>query len=300
MLGITLATAAIAQDNERPPADVPGYGDPQSEAGALALRIDRLEASLRRATGQIEDLQNENRKLSEQFRRFREDVEFRLSGKQGAAPSADPTVVAAPEPTRPARKNDAFDPDAHPNAPGGPKQIGTTAPSPPLNLASHAPDEPAALKPLPTPSPIAAKSDDAPPNFVPSGVPFSDSKEQFKSAIVAYKAGQYADAEAMFKAYLEANKGAANAADAVFYIGETYLQRSRPREAAEQYLKVSTEFPKSSRAPESMMRLGQALGMLGNKEQACATFAEVGKRYPAASTSLKKSVDREIQSHRCL
>jgi tol-pal system protein YbgF len=268
----------------------------------LAIRIDRLETALRRANGQIEELQNDNHKLSEQFRRFREDVEFRLSGKQGAAtPGPEPTVVASPEPTKPPRKSsDAFDPDTHPNAPGVPKQIGTTPPSPPLNLAGHAPEEPLGpLKPLPTPTKIAVKPDEPPPTFVPSGVPFSDAKQQFESARIAYKAGQYADAEALFKAYIAGNAGAANIPDAVFYIGETYLQRSRPREAAEQYLKVSTDYAKSSRAPESMMRLGQALAMLGNKEQACATFAEVGKRYPTASTALKKSIDREIQSHRC-
>ena len=74
------------------------------------------------------------------------------------------------------------------------------------------------------------------------------------------------------------------APDAMFYIGETYMQRSRPREAAEQYLKVSTEYSKSPRAPEGMVRLGLSLAMLGNNEQACATFAEVGRRYPTAST----------------
>ena len=37
----------------------------------------------------------------------------------------------------------------------------------------------------------------------------------------------------------------------------TYFQRSRPREAAEQYLKVTTDYAKSQRAPESMVRLGQ-------------------------------------------
>ena len=85
----------------------------------------------------------------------------------------------------------------------------------------------------------------------------------------------------------------------MFYIGETYMQRSRPREAAEQYLKVSTDFPKSARAPESMVRLGLALAKLGNNEQACATFAEVGRRFPTASAAVKRSADREIQAHRC-
>ena len=77
------------------------------------------------------------------------------------------------------------------------------------------------------------------------------------------------------------------------------MQRSRPREAAEQYLRLSTDYAKSSRAPEGMMRLGQSLAMLGNAEQACATFAEVGKRYPSASAQVKKTVEREMQTHHC-
>jgi tol-pal system protein YbgF len=289
------APLAYAQDL-RPPSDVPG--DPQSDdAGALTVRIDRLEAALRRATGQIEDLQNDNRKLAEQLRKFREDVEFRLSGKSEALPAAAP---ATPEPARPLRKSDAFDPGADPDAPGAPKPIGSSTASAPLTLSSHQTDT-TPLKPLPNPPSIVkqAKADDPAPNFVPSGVPFNDSREQFKAAVAAYHAGQYADAEALFKAYLEANKGAANAPDAIFYIGETYMQRSRPREAAEQYLRVSTEYAKSPRAPESMVRLGLALARLGNTEQACATFAEIGRRYPTAPSSVKRSADRESQTLRC-
>ena len=300
-----LGHSALAQSYNQPPSDIQGGDDAQSEEGALALRIGRLEAALRRATGEIEDLQNQNRKLADDFKRFRDDIEFRLSSKTGAAaPLPQPSAVAAAPAAEPARssrrKDDAFDPNADPNAPGAPKQIGTTAPSAPLMLSSHANDDPG-LKPLPAPAPLTrqAKADVDAPTFVPSGVPFADSREQYKSALAAYKAGQYADAEALLKAYIAANKGAANVPDAVFYIGETYMQRARPREAAEQYLKVSTQYPRSSRAPESMVRLGLALAKLGNNEQACATFAEVGKRYPSAPGFVKRSADREIQAHRC-
>jgi tol-pal system protein YbgF len=302
-----MGQVALAQDYNQPPSDVSGddaQQSPQSEAGALAMRIGRLEEALRRATGQIEDLQNQNRKLADELKRVREDAQYRVAGKNGAdAPPAPDPIAEAPTPAKPAaaarpRRGDAFDPDADPSAPGAPKQMGTTAPSAPLVLSSHQeqPEDPA-FRPIPA-SQREAKADEA-PTFVPSGVPFSDSHEQFKSALSAYKAGQYADAEAQFKAYIDANKGAANLADAVFYIGETYMQRSRPREAAEQYLKVSTEYPKSARAPESMVRLGLALAKLGNNEQACATFVEVGKRYPSAPSFVKRSADREIQAHRC-
>ena len=298
LVALALTGACAHAQDYRPPSDVPSDG--QSDDGNLSIRIDRLEAALRRATGQIEELQNDNHKLAEQLRKFREDVEFRLSGKTGGGDlPAAAGPVPQPAPTRPMRKSDAFDPDANPNAPGAPKPIASSTPSAPLTLPSHA-AETSPLKPLPTPPPVkAAGAEDPPPNFVASSVPFNDAKEQFKAAVAAYHAGQYADAEALFKAYLEANKGAANAPDAIFYIGETYMQRSRPREAAEQYLKVSTEYAKSPRAAESMVRLGLALARLGNTEQACATFAEVGRRYPTASPVVKSSADRESVRLRC-
>jgi tol-pal system protein YbgF len=283
------AGGAFAQ-SDLPPGSIPldsDAGDPAS----LVVRIDRLEADLRRANGQIEELQNQNLRLEEQFKRFREDVEFRLSG---AKPAAGPPVAALSEPAPVAkpRKSDAFDPAADPSAPGAPKVIGSTAPSAPLAAPLEI-EKPTALAGPPKPA-------DPPPTVISSGVGFTDGpREQFNSAVDAYKAGQYADAEAQLKAFLAANPTHRLAPDAIFFLGESYLQRSRPREAAEQYLKLSTDFSRSTRAPDGMMRLGQSLAMLGNAEQACATFAEVGKRYPAASSQVRRTVEREMQKDHC-
>jgi tol-pal system protein YbgF len=264
------------------------------------VRIDRLEADLRRANGQIEELENQNHRLEEQFRRFREDVEYRLGGGTGAGPPSAPVASAQePAPARP-RKSDAFDPQADPAAVGAPRPLGSTPPSAPLNgpLSARAAGPPLDLNhPAPAATP---KGPDTGPTIVTSGLDFTDAPHaQLNAAIDAYKAGQYAAAEEQLKAFLAANAAHRLAPDAIFYLGETYMQRSRPREAAEQYLKLSTDFAKSPRAPEGMMRLGQSLAMLGNAEQACATFAEVGKRYPSASAQVKKTVEREMQTHHC-
>ena len=48
-----------------------------------------------------------------------------------------------------------------------------------------------------------------------------------------------------------------------------------------------------------MLRLGQSLAALGSSEQACATFAEVGKRYPTAPSAVKKLAEREMQKSHC-
>jgi tol-pal system protein YbgF len=284
---------AVAQSN-LPPGSIPLDSVDSGDPGALVVRIDRLEDELRRANGQIEELQNQNVRLQEQFKRFREDVEFRLSGAKpsgGAAPPP-PVALSEPPPVVKPRKGDAFDPALDPNAPGAPRVIGSTAPSAPLGA-------PLEIE-RPTPLGVAPKPADAPPTIVTSGLDFTDRpKEQFNSAVEAYKAGQYADAEAQLKAFLSSNSTHRLAPDAIFFLGETYLQRSRPREAAEQYLKLSTDFSRSTRAPDGMMRLGQSLAMLGNSEQACATFAEVGKRYPAASSQVRKTVEREMQKDHC-
>src|SRR5271155_747334 len=115
---------AVAQSN-LPPGSIPLDSVASGDPGALVVRIDRLENELRRANGQIEELQNQNLRLEEQFKRFREDVEFRLSGgaKPAAGSAASPAPVAAltePPPAKP-RRGDAFDPALEPNAPGAPR-----------------------------------------------------------------------------------------------------------------------------------------------------------------------------------
>ena len=48
-----------------------------------------------------------------------------------------------------------------------------------------------------------------------------------------------------------------------------------------------------------MLRLGQSLALLGSNEQACATFAEVARRYPGAAPAVKKSAEHEMQKAHC-
>jgi tol-pal system protein YbgF len=292
-----------------PPADIPDGtpGDPDNGAG-LVVRINRLEEELRQAYGRIEELQNAQRRLEALVQKFRQDVEFRLGDRSGGpppdsdvaeAPLASDQPAVAPRP----RRSDAFDPNADPNAPGAPRPLGTTPPSAPLVRESPAPlahEPPAAGAPLELGKgpPLAAQPSG--PIVVGSGVAMLDQpREQYNAALQAFQAGQYPEAETGFKAFLAANPAHRLSPDAIFYIGETYLQRSRPREAAEQFLKVTTDYSKSSRAPESMVRLGQTLAALGNSEQACATLGEFGKRYPTASASVKKLAEHESTKDHC-
>ena len=310
---VALAAPAQAQfdpfHRQAPPADIPGgaAGDPNQTA-ELVLRVNQLEEELRQANGRIEELENVEHRLETELQKFRQDVEYRFGDRSEGAPPA-PDVAEAPQspgepaaPARPRKSSDAFDPDADPNAPGAPRPLGPTPPSAPLvrEAPGAAAGQPLELGKAPAPESSKGPPPPSGPTIVGSGVAMLDQpREQFNAALQAFQAGQYPEAEAGFKAFLAANPSHRMSADAIFYIGETYLQRSRPREAAEQYLKVTTDYSKSSRAPESMVRLGQTLAALGNNEQACATLTEFGKRYPAASASVKKLAEHESAKDHC-
>jgi TolA-binding protein len=77
------------------------------------------------------------------------------------------------------------------------------------------------------------------------------------------------------------------------------FQRQRFRDAAEAFLNVSTKFETNARAPDALLRLGQSLAALGEKEAACASLGEVARKFPRASMSLKQSVEREQKRVRC-
>ncbi len=88
-------------------------------------------------------------------------------------------------------------------------------------------------------------------------------------------------------------------ADAHYWLGESLYQRQRYQDAAESYLNVTTKFETAGKAPDALLRLGQSLAAIGQKEMACASFGEVERKYPRASLSVKQGVERELKRVRC-
>ncbi len=138
-----------------------------------------------------------------------------------------------------------------------------------------------------------------PGGAVIAGARANPAKEEFDIALGYFRQKEYEEAEKGFTAFLKKNPKSKLASEATYYLGESFFLRSRPREAAEQYLKISTQYANSPRAPDALLRLGQSLNALGAKEQACATFGEIGRRFPNASAAVKAGVERESKRAQC-
>jgi tol-pal system protein YbgF len=131
--------------------------------------------------------------------------------------------------------------------------------------------------------------------MAPSATP----KDEFALAQGYIQRKDYALAEDGLRAFLKKHASDRLVPDAHYWLGESLYQRQRYRDAAESFLTVSTKFEKSGKAPEALLRLGQSLAALGEREAACATLGEVVRKYPAASAGVKQSVEREQKRGKC-
>ena len=228
---------------------------------------------------------------------------------QAAPAAAAPAIVAgvAAPGSRGNGRGDAFDPSADPKAPGAPRPLGSP------DSASR----PLAGRPVPS-GPLGAQDDANAPLDLTGGrqaaiatppaqagansslgaAPATTPKDEFELAVFSLERGQYDAAETSFATFLQRYPKDALAGEAVYYLGESFFKRDRHRDAAEQYLKISTDYPKTAHAPDAMLRLGQSLEKLGAKEQACAFYAEVPRKYPQAN-AIKTSAQREFARAKC-
>ncbi len=302
----------------------------------LENQVRNLTGQIEQQQFQIRRLEEQLRKFQQDVDfRFDEMKPKPAGAKPGAAPAPAPApapaapppgrrselettapAVATLEPARPGRRGDAFDPSANPEAPGAPRDLVGVAPganAAPAPRVSNLPTGPlAAEDELPDPNApldlmgrgrgasagLAAPMTDAPlraPEAVTASIPV----DNYELGLAAFRGGQLEQAEQYLRSYLTEHPKDRLSSEAIFYLGESYFRRARPREAAEQYLKLSTDFPRAARAPESLVRLGLALEKLGAKEQACAAFGEVPRKYPSAPVSVRQSAERESKRVQC-
>jgi tol-pal system protein YbgF len=235
-----------------------------------------------------------------------------VASRQGPPPVVVPDQQIAPAAT--GRRGDVFDPSAAPDAPGAPRNLGTIpagpggadvgdprrAPGAPLDLGSLAgPGGQAQVPPgLPkqAPPPVGQQA-----VLAPSG----SAKDEYDLAYGAILRRDYDLAVDGFRTFLTHHSTSREpeaqrlVPDAHYWLGEAQFQRQQYNDAAEIFLKISTDYPNAVKAPDALLRLGQSLAALGERETACASLGHVLTKYPKASTNVKRAVEQEQKRARC-
>jgi tol-pal system protein YbgF len=278
-----------------PKADVPGK-TPVIRVQDAVGNV-QVEEQIRLLNGKVEELTFQILQMQEQVRKLQEDNEFRFQelekSKQGsAAPkakAADDTASAAPETPKDPSKVRVITTDNSGNGDSVADVIDGTAGAPAQDLGTVKFDE--------NGNPVGSAT--AAPDKVAAIPPADNPAELYKTAYEHILSGEYPSAEAAFRAHIKDFPADPQTADARYWLGESLIGQERYRDAAEVLLKAQKEFPKSKKAPDMLLKLGVSLSALDNKDVACATFAQVSKKYPRAAPAVMERLAAEQAKAGC-
>ena len=130
-------------------------------------------------------------------------------------------------------------------------------------------------------------------------LPDKPAKEQYEFAVSFMKIGDYETAEFALKEFIDKNKDHDLAGSAQYWYGETFRIRQLYSDAATAYLDGYQNYPKSSKAPDNLLKLGITMVQLGEKDQGCKMISGIKKEYPKANKSVLQKAQYEQKKFKC-
>jgi tol-pal system protein YbgF len=238
-----------------------------NESAPLTQRVNDIEQSLRRLTGQVEELSHQISTLSSQLERMQKERAY--DSGVGAAPDAPAT---------------GFVPAPDSDAQGAPRTLAPASGSLGTLRSSDAPPRPASSSAEPLPPPA----------------PETNAQVQFDAGMKQLSTAQYEDARQSFRQYIDADPKAPRASEALYWSGDiAYSMQKKYDLAARDFAELIKRFPQSAEAPNGMLKLGLSLIALDQKKEGCAALAALPAKYPKAQEALLVRAKAESAKAAC-
>lgn len=281
---------------------------PVSSTGAAHLdaRITTLENDLRSVTGSVEQLGYQINQLSTRIEQLVGDVDYRLSELEGGR------VATAPRPAQAQGdgliKQDGTQKPQPVTAQGsqGSGVLGTitaqqlatagvadTGDGSSTEVSSSAPSGTAlSAEELAAPAPVNDANDQ-------TEVAVLSPQDQYAQAFALLRQAKYDEAAAALQAFVDENGEHELASNARYWLGETYYVRSEFVRAAEVFFEAYRLAPQGPKAPDTLLKLGMALGNLGKTAEACAAFSKLTQEFPNPAPAITSKLERERVNNGC-
>ena len=108
----------------------------------------------------------------------------------------------------------------------------------------------------------------------------------WNAAMGYYAVGQWDLAVEAFKDFIQKFPNSPDAADAQFFIGESYYQSGKTREALAAYTAVPASYSQSGRVPDAYFKQAMCYELLNQRAEAIRVYQLIVKQYDGSSAAL--------------
>ncbi|MFM2045512.1 MAG: hypothetical protein RLY86_4088 [Pseudomonadota bacterium] len=264
---------------------------PSSVAGEFEVRLQRLETDVRTMTGRYEESTFQIGQLREQMERLASDIEFRLGQLEQRGGATGGGATGGGVAGGGAAGGGAPESPGLPVAGAGSAAAGTGgATGAPVGIGTAPRGE--ELPPL-------ASAEEGSAQSVPSALPGGDPQQQYDYAFGLLRQQNYAAAHDAFAQFLSQNKGHQLSANAQYWLAETLYVRNMFKEAALAFGEGYQSFPRSSKAPDNLLKLAMSLANINNRPDACLALRQLQSEYRDAPTTIRRRAEQESARLRC-
>lgn len=278
--GFALLSHAYAQGLQYEGPGVPsvsvGTGAMPS-VGASEVRMSQLEQQIRDLTNQLEQRDFQIRQLQQNFDKFVNDTNMRLQTLESGSAAAPQAIDNSSMPASPAPMQNE------------PAVSGTL-------------DDPnAPFKPSTTP-PLGQITEPAPGSSgtITSGRPqVTGAAQAYDQAFAYLQQSNYPQAQSAFSNFLKTYPTHPLAANAQYWLGETYFAQNQYDVAAKTFAKAFQDHPQGQKSPDALLKLALTLEKMNKKNDACLTLGELTKRFPSGPAAVLRRASEEGQRMGC-
>lgn len=123
--------------------------------------------------------------------------------------------------------------------------------------------------------------------------------ELYEQAFMLLREKDYEQASSFFEAFLERYPGHTLAANAKYWLGETYYVRNDYERAARIFAEAYQQYPDGSKGPDSLLKLGMSLAGMGKTEDACLSYMQIKRQYSAGAGPIIARAEQEMKTLGC-
>jgi tol-pal system protein YbgF len=250
------------------------------------LKLSEVEDQFRQLTNKFEEINFKLDKLSNRLSKIQADNQIRFQDIESSISSGESTTQLSSKPKTDVTKSEIL--------PGSsqPQDLGTIS-----YKDTETSETSQQIQSVDTTATVVTETFQAEEKILPQDL---SPEKQYEFATSFLKVGDYSTAERAFREFVLSNSEHELAGSAQYWYAETFRIRQLYTDAASAYLEGYQKYPKGTKAPINLLKLGVSMVQIGEKDQGCKMINGVELQYPKANQSVIQKAKYESKKFECI